>query len=101
MTPSTSAIVLRWVCRTPLGTPVEPEVYMSRASSPSSRGSTRVDGSWRASALVRVPSGPVLSSVTFCSATNRSSRATSPGCATMCVAPESRIACRSAASGNR
>ena len=65
MTASTWAIVLRWVCRTPLGTPVDPEVYMISASSASRRGTTWRDGSQRASARSKLPSGPVVSSVTF------------------------------------
>ena len=74
---------------------------MISASSASRRGTTWCDGSLRASARSKLPSGPVVSSVTSAPASSASSRPASPVPVTMCVAPESTIACRSAASGNR
>src|ERR1700754_1214156 len=50
--------MLRCVWRTPFGTPVEPEVYMIRASSRSSRGMTVWTGSWAARAAAKPPPGP-------------------------------------------
>lgn len=97
MAPSASAARLRWVCRTPFGTPVEPEVYMMQASSPSSRGSTSAAGSWAARAAAN-PS--VVSSSGHSSPSSAATRSRSAAGSTSTRSPESRTTWRSAASGN-